>query len=192
MSIPPVLIVEPEPVVSAEEAKAQSYALAELSDAQVNVLIAAATGQLDGPFGVMMRCIGEQEWRQPFDQAETTYRLPAFGNVAVTGVFIGSEEVDEAEYAAKQDALGVYVEGPASVTHIEFTAGFDVVPANIKMAIILVAADIHAKVSEQGNLRSFETYQAFTEQYSNPEVMSAATARVVQALLGRYRGLSYA
>lgn len=190
--IPAVLVTPPAAVVSPAEAKAQSYALSALSDAQVEVLIAAATAQLDGPYGLLKKCIGTQTWKQGFDGIEAEYRLPAFGNVAVKDVYNDESLILPADYTVRQDALGVYVTSSQHLTHINFTAGFNPVPQNIKMAIILIAADIHAKVSEQGNLRSFEAYQAYTEQYSNPEVMSAATMQTVRALLGRHVGMVYA
>lgn len=190
--IPPVLVTPPAAVVSPAEAKAQSYALSALSDAQVEVLIAGATASLDGPNGLLKKCIGLQTWRQAFDERAAMYRLPDLGNVVVTGAFNYLVALPAEAYTIRSDALGVYVTTSDDVTHVEFTAGSSTVPQNIKLAIILIAADIHAKVSEQGNLRSFEAYQAYTEQYSNPEVMSAATMQTVRALLGRRVGIVYA
>lgn len=195
--IPPAQIVAPsESPVAAADAKAMSFALADLSDDLVNNLIAGATAQLDGPDGILKRCIVTQTWSQPFeDHWGTHYRLPALGNVTVTQVLIGSGAVDAADYEIKRDALGTYVKGPSGVTEIEFTCGFGdaaAVPQNIKSAIILLAADAYARVSENGNLKSFAVFDAFTEQYNAPNVNSEATMATVDALIARYRGFGYA
>lgn len=188
----PVLVTPPAPILTAEEAKKIAASLSGLTDEQVNILIAAGTAQLDGPNGLLKRCIGEQTWRQPFDQREDRYRLPDYGNVLVVGVFNGADALDPAAYRVGQDALGVYVETTRAITHIDFKAGFATVPQNIKTAVVLLASDIQAKVGDGAGLRSFEVYQAYTEQYSSPEVVSAATIRTVQALIGRHMGLVYA
>lgn len=190
--MPPELVTPPGAVVTPAEAKTVSPALVSLSDEQVAQLLASATGMIDGPFGLLKKCVGQQTWRQDYAGRQPLYRLPMLGGVTVTKAFVGDSELDLSAVEVRQDEIGVYVASSHALTRIEFKAGFDVVPQNIKMAIILVAADIHAKVSEQGNLRSFEAYQAYTEQYSSPEVMSAATMRTVRALLGRRVGMTYA
>lgn len=60
-----VIVEPPEPLLSAEEARAGMPALAALDDGVLDGLIAAATAELDGPSGWLGRSLGLQvvEWQ---------------------------------------------------------------------------------------------------------------------------------
>lgn len=194
--IPPVIITAPATLpVTAADAKAWVPGFADQSDAVVEAFLGAATAAMDGPYGMLGRCIITQTWAQAFDQDATRYRLPPLGNVAVTEVLQGSTTVDAADYTIGQDALGAYVDGPSGVTEIQFTAGFgdaSAVPENISVAITLMAADQYARVSEDGNSRGFAVDGAFSEQYNSPVLNSQATMQTVNSLISRYRNYVFA
>ena len=193
---PPVLVTAPATLpVATADAKEWVPSFADQSDAVVEAYLGAATAAMDGPYGMLGRCIVTQTWAQGFDQDATRYRLPPLGNVAVTEVLQGSTTVDSADYTTGEDALGVYVDGPSGVTEIQFTAGFgdaSAVPENIAIAIALMAADQYARVSTGGNLRSFTVDGAFSEKYNSPDQNSQSTMRTVDALISRYRNYVFA
>ena len=107
--IPPV-----DAVVSLTEAKAHLRVSHDDEDAEIAAMVDAATAYLDGLDGVLGRALGQQTWRAVFQAGSCTDRLP-IGPVISRGpdVTVGDE------------------------TSVQFVAGYAVIPAPIKAAILL-------------------------------------------------------
>ena len=107
--IPPV-----DAVVSLTEAKAHLRVSHDDEDAEIAAMVDAATAYLDGLDGVLGRALGQQTWRAVFQAGSCTDRLP-IGPVISRGpdVTVGDE------------------------VSVQFVAGYAVIPAPIKAAILL-------------------------------------------------------
>lgn len=162
----PVLTTAPSVLpITLTEAKAQLDVSYTDKDTQISALIAAATSHLDGYTGVLGRCLGEQSWRQDFDDFAYCLPLPLAPIISITSVkyldTAGAEQtVAGANYSLVTDESGssyvrfietfsipaVKSEGPAVM--VAFKAGYattgtdpnfvSTVPAAIKQAILLL------------------------------------------------------
>lgn len=163
----PLYLVTPPAVdpVSLEEMKLHLRADHFEEDFSIASYIKAATGRLDGPGGMLGRCLIAQTWRVTFDRFPNEIELPLPPCMSV----------DSISYL---DALGELVEIPASdyrVTgigalsgarilpargkswpltfetdsvQVEFTAGFGTSPADVpealRVAVMMHAAHLYA------------------------------------------------
>lgn len=79
MSLAVVAVLEritaPAPVLTKEEVKSRLFIDHNDDDAKIDGNIKSAIGYMDGPKGVLQRCVGEQTWDQSFE------RFPSGRNV---------------------------------------------------------------------------------------------------------------
>lgn len=61
----------PSPILTKDEVKARLFIDHNDDDAKVEANIASATGYMDGPNGVLNRCVGEQTWDEQFERFPT-------------------------------------------------------------------------------------------------------------------------
>lgn len=163
MILSPVLVTPPaETPISLEEAKAHLRVDDDDQDELIDALIAAATGYLDGPQGVLGRALVTQTWRADRScflsgPCWPGIRLPLApvqsANLTVE-YWNGTDyiEVDAEGYALYADSLGPYVDGVTNFTwptpetrtdavKITFVAGYGTaaeVPQPLKQAILLM------------------------------------------------------
>ena len=157
----PVLITPPAlmPVtVSAVKQAARIDAPDE--DIYIDALIAAAVGYLDGPNGILGRCMVTQVWAQSFSAfpADDTIRLPLPDVAAVTVTYRdaanATQTLSSSAWQLAADARGAFLrlvppavwpvnfDRPDAVT-VQMTAGYGVpaaVPAPLRTAICIMAA----------------------------------------------------
>jgi uncharacterized phiE125 gp8 family phage protein len=144
-----VVVVEPpEPFVTLDEARSQIMELPEEDEPHVEMLIMAATAWIDGPAGWLGRCLGMQTLELTGWSGCGRLKLPFPPVVDIVSVTTedadGNETVvDGAQYRFARGDLFVtagasWVREP--VHRILYTAGYDEVPAPIRVAILMLVA----------------------------------------------------
>lgn len=162
------LLTAPDPVVTLSEAKAHLRIYHDTDDDYIESLVEAATSNIDGAFGRLGRCISEQSWEMTIDEFPPN---DAAGVVPLTIPLPPLITIDEVEYDSDAGVAtvmssddyrvigagstnGAYIVPipttewpsthcePASV-RVSFTAGFAVIPASIKQAILLLVSHMN-------------------------------------------------
>lgn len=148
----------PEPVASAEEALAHMRVDDEEEAAQVEGRVAAATAMIEGE---LRRAIGRQTlichleaW--PAGRLALP-RPPAASLLEITHMDAGGEisTVDPTVYrlaagGVLETRLGKCWPVAMGEIAIKYLAGYDPVPADLKLAVLMVTADLHANRGEAG------------------------------------------
>jgi uncharacterized phiE125 gp8 family phage protein len=158
-----VVITQPEPVVTVLEAKAHLRLEADITDEDeiVEAMVAAATANLDGPGGWLGRALGAQtlELRTDrfYDCRDPYFRLPLPFPPLIGVVSVKYDDPDGAEqtldpgvYTVSSDSIRLaqnqsfpaFLRGPESV-RVLYTAGYDILPAPIRAAILLMVGDLY-------------------------------------------------
>lgn len=151
------ILTPPEPVVSLEQAKQHLRVEADDDDVLIATYLAAATQQLDAPHGWLGRAIGVQtiEARAAyFDLPEWTLPCPPvievdqISYVDPTGTV---QTLDPAVYDVRGNAVvrGYGKSWPAvrvdsESVRVTYQAGYEMVPAPIVAAILLMTGDLYA------------------------------------------------
>jgi len=155
-----VVVIPPDPVVTWDEAKAHLRLDSDDERTIVEGMIAAATAHIDGPNGWLGRAIGVQTLEARFDQwhigHRKRFRLPYPPLLNLVSVrYLDVQEVELSAEVEDFDIFGneigpegsefVWLGGSMSddAIRIEYRAGYDVVPAPIKAAILLMVGDLH-------------------------------------------------
>lgn len=162
----PTLVTPPAvAVLTLEEVKAQLVVDAGDDDILIQGLIDAAISYLDGPTGVLGRCLSSQTWRQDFDLFDCELELPLAPVTSIDSVKYddpsGTEQtVDPANYRLLTGGRGSFVRFKAGFTfpslsvnypsvRVQYVVGYaatndtppkSTVPAAIKNAIKLLVA----------------------------------------------------
>ena len=168
-----VLVVPPAATpITLSEAKAQARVTHDDEDLLIQHYIDAATAWLDGPSGVLGRCLVTQTWRAELAAVTGPIRLPFPDTVISSAVFTdaeGGELIHAFELQDKRPLLRLRsgLGRPAAIT---FTAGYGApahVPAAIRQAMLLLV----------------------TQWYEHRQVTGTGTALpfAVEALLAPYR-----
>lgn len=152
----PVLVTLPTDLpVALDEAKLHLRVDGADDDTLITGLLSAAVSHLDGWTGILGRCLVEQTWRMDFDRFDRCMALPLGPVMEIVSVTWRNAEgqlstVSDDEYQTVTDGggrthlrfrnaysfpAGVYERGAVSVT---FKAGYEEVPAAIKVAILLM------------------------------------------------------
>ncbi|QFG38456.1 putative phiE125 gp8 family phage protein [Paracoccus pantotrophus] len=168
-----VLVTPPAaPPIMLAEVKAQARVSHDDEDLLLQHYIDAATAWLDGPAGILGRCLVTQTWRAELGTLTGPVRLPFPDSTIDSAVFIDPAGGEMEHELARQDqrlllrpsfGLG----RPAAIT---FTAGYGApsdVPAAIRQAMLLLV----------------------TQWYEHRQVTGTGTALpfAVEALLAPYR-----
>jgi uncharacterized phiE125 gp8 family phage protein len=157
-----VVVTPPVPVVTWEDADAHLKLDGDISQqGEVEAMIAAATGHIDGPDGWLGRAIGVQTLEARLDGFEAAgtflpYR-PVIDLVSVT--YIDAAGAEQAVAADDYDLYGVQVapawskgwpvaRGSRESVRIRYRAGYEVVPAPIRSAILLMVGDLYRNRGE--------------------------------------------
>ena len=168
-----VLVTPPAaPPIMLSEAKAQARVEHDDEDLLLQHYIDAATAWLDGPAGILGRCLVTQTWRAEVDAISGPIRLPFPDTVIDSAVFIDPAQGDLVFDLRWPDQLPVLIprkglDRPAAIT---FTAGYGApadVPTAIRQAMLLLV----------------------TQWYEHRQVTGTGTASpfAVEALLAPYR-----
>jgi hypothetical protein len=194
-----VIVEAPEPLLSAEEARAGIPALASLDDGVLEGLIAAATAELDGPSGWLGRSLGLQvlEWQiDAFPCGLLPIAMPLAPIVEIVAVdyddTADSEVVlDPGLYRLRAGQLLPIGAWPTAVSRrgsvrIRYSAGYETAPAPILVAIKLRAGELAALLAEDGALRKRVVEGVGSREFESGSVRSR-TSRAVEALVSGYR-----
>ena len=168
-----VLVVPPAATpITLAEVKAQARVEHDDEDLLLQHYIDAATAWLDGPAGILGRCLVTQTWRAEFNAVTGPIRLPFPDTVIDSAVFTDAEggELIHAFELQDQRLLLRPVSGFGRPAAITFTAGYGAptdVPAAIRQAMLLLV----------------------TQWYEYRQVTGAGAALpfAVEALLAPYR-----
>lgn len=158
--------------ITLAEAKAQLRVDHDDEDLLIQHSIDAATAWLDGPAGILGRCLVTQSWQMDLDALTGPIRLPFPDSVVDRAVFTdteGGELIHELELQDQQPLLRPST-GLGRSAAITFTAGYGApadVPAAIRQAMLLLV----------------------TQWYEHRQVTGTGTALpfAVEALLAPYR-----
>ena len=145
-----LVVTPPAPLVSLDEAKLHLRVEGFDEDSLIQGYIVAASAYIDGPFGILRRAVGFQTLEVRSNVFSGLDRLPV-------GPVLAIEEVKYIDTAGVEQTLGdaVYtlaadrfclasnarwpsLRGDASGVRVRYTAGFEVVPASIQQAVLLL------------------------------------------------------
>lgn len=154
-----VVVTPPEPFIDLAEAKEHLRVDHDDDDDLISVLINAATGHIDGPNGWLGRAIGMQtlELVLPGFIADS-FVLPYPPAVAIEEVSYEDtngvlQQLDTSLYEMRDDVIGTAwgqswpatrsYRGGAQAVRIRYTAGYEEVPAPIRVAILIMLGDLY-------------------------------------------------
>lgn len=168
-----VLVTPPAaPPITLLEAKAQARVSHDDEDLLIQQYIDAATAWLDGPAGILGRCLVTQTWRAELAAVTGPIQLPFPDSVVDSAVFTDAAGGELAYDGVLQDQRPLLrpISGFGRPAAITFTAGYGApadVPAAIRQAMLLLV----------------------TQWYENRQVTGAGTALpfAAEAMLGPYR-----
>ena len=158
-----VLVVPPDakPITLAE-VKAQARVEHDDEDLLIQHYIDAATAWLDGPAGILGRCLVNQTWRGELAAVTGPIRLPFPDAVIDSAVFTDAEGGELIHELALQDQhrLLRLRSGLGRPVAITFTAGYGApadVPAAIRQAMLLLVTQWyeHRQVTGTGSTLPF-------------------------------------
>jgi uncharacterized phiE125 gp8 family phage protein len=151
-----VVITPPDALVSLQEAKDHLRVTTDDEDALIAVFVAAASAHVDGPMGWLGRSIGPQTLEARFSAADgQTVRLPYPPVIDITGVqyedaSAGMRAGDPGDFRLSGDEIepignNASWSGGANqceVVRIRYRAGYETVPAPVKVAVLLMTGDL--------------------------------------------------
>jgi uncharacterized phiE125 gp8 family phage protein len=117
-------------------------------DAYLTSLIEAATATIDGPTGIGVALI-KQTWRATFDYVPHAFVIPLQPVRAITSIKVGTETLAVDRYDFDPDTSTLYCATPiygsrSKRVKIEFEAGYDTVPADLRHAILMIVGHFYA------------------------------------------------
>lgn len=139
-----VLVVPPAATpITLAEVKAQARVTHDDEDLLIQHYIDAATAWLDGPAGILGRCLVTQTWRAELAAVTGPIRLPFPDTVISSAVFTDAEGGELIHELALQDQHPLLrpISGFGRPAAITFTAGYGApadVPAAIRQAMLLL------------------------------------------------------
>lgn len=148
----------PAPVVSLAEAKAHLEVDFDDHDAQIEGFVRAATAILDGPDGYLQRALGVQVIKTVLRGfPDEPFLLPMAPVTAINDVtYIAPDGVTyhvdpdvydlsaEGELELAYDSAWPELRDPRAPVEILYTAGYPVLPDPIRIAILIMTADLYA------------------------------------------------
>ena len=141
-----VLVTPPAaPPITLAEVKAQARVAHDDEDLLIQQYIDAATAWLDGPAGILGRCLVTQTWRAELAAVTGPIRLPFPDTVIGSAVCTDAEGGELIHAFELQDQLPLLrpITGLGRSAAITFTAGYGApaeVPAAIRQAMLLLVA----------------------------------------------------
>lgn len=142
--------------VTVDEARDACQSLYSGDDARLLQLIYAAVAYLDGADGVLGRAIMPQTWTLWTNERGTVFRLPLPPLIEVVSVAVSEIDAAPAPLLEGYTVVGDAVTLPsiAAVTEIVFRCGYEVVPENIRLAILMLVRHWydHPGVVETGRI----------------------------------------
>lgn len=153
-----VVVIPPEPVVSLDEAKDRLRVLTSDDDALIEALIEAATAHIDGPRGWLGRALGLQTLEARLDGfggGELALSNPPVVEVMSVKYLAAGTGIETTVAAGQYEVMGdrlAPVFGAAWPTprwqreavRVQYRAGYEIVPAPIRTAILLMVGDLYA------------------------------------------------
>lgn len=144
-----IVVTAPDPVVTLAEAKLHCRVDESdtVSDALIGAYIDAATRWIDGPAGWLGRAIGSQEleWRSDSWPCHG-FLLPYPPLIKILSVIYIDPDGDEQEWPVPEQVYWAdmpAVRGRTEDIKIRYRAGYETVPAPIKVAILLMVANYY-------------------------------------------------
>lgn len=152
-----IVIDPPAPVVTWADADKHLKLDGDTSQqAEVEAMIAAATGALDGPDGWLGRAIGVQTIEARFDRFDSCgFALPCRPIIGVTSLkYLDSAGVEQTLAADQYELIGNELIAALGATwpsaaaypeavRIRYQAGYATLPAPIRAAILLMTGDLY-------------------------------------------------
>lgn len=167
------LVTPPQPLVTLQEAKIHMRVSHGRENDHLDALIKAATEYLDGPTGIMGRCLGIQTWDMTIPAFSDPIKLEIGPAVSVESIKYfdvnGAEQtLPDSEYYLMRDGLAPYVrlkvgkswpsvEDRDDAITIRFVAGVETVPRPIWAAILMIASHLEVNREIQVTERTFST-----------------------------------
>ena len=153
-----VVVTPPAPVVTLAEAKAHLRVTGTAEDTLIEGMVAAATQHLDGPAGWLGRALGVQELEARLDLSchPSLIRLSFPPITSVTSVtYLDANRAPIVADPATYELIGedvIAIGAPAwanaysgrEALRVRFVAGYAVLPAPIRGAILLMVGDLYA------------------------------------------------
>lgn len=191
-----VVIDAPQPIMTAAEARAGLPALGELSDEVIDVLVAAATEELDGPTGWLGRAIGMQliELQMPAFPACGAISLPLPPIVEVESIGYrdstgAAVELHPSDYWVSASRVCPAAHWPSGRdVRVRYRAGYEDIPSRIKVAVQLRVGEMATQLGRDATLKKevVEGVGSFEFDVGGNDKPSA-TSRAVETLLGGLR-----
>lgn len=172
-------------------------------DPAITAMIAAAVGEIDGPYGWLRRSIGKQTLELSVSPIRQVIALPLPPIIAVLNVKaigIGGDEttLDPSQYWIGRETLHLQPSTPASICsilRIRYTAGFSEadgtgpIPPQVRQAVIMAVQNMKALAAENLFLRAEEIEGVGRKEYTVSEAAGNIIRETSRRLL---RGLKVA
>lgn len=157
----------PQPVVTLDDAKEHLKVDGDDDNALIESMVAAATAHIDGPDGWLGRALGVQTLEAylpaptfdrilhlPFPPVVEVVQVAARDGVSWSVVDSAAYEVRGAEvWQAYQHAWPAWA-CDAEAVRVRYRAGYETLPAPIRVAILLMTADLYRNRETQAAQRS--------------------------------------
>lgn len=191
------VITPPQPFVTPSDIPGSHAA----NDPAITAMIAAAVGEIDGPFGWLRRSIGKQTLEISGYWSNWWINLPLPPIIRIvsahyTDVAGAETELDAAYYFKRREAI-VFKQGAQVFRHctalrVRYEAGFSEaddtgpIPPQVKQAVIMAVQNMKALAAENLFLRSEEVEGVGTMTYTVSEQAGNIIRNTAERLL---RGL---
>ncbi|MBO9631206.1 MAG: hypothetical protein J7516_17520 [Shinella sp.] len=174
------VITPPQPFVNPADIPGSHAA----DDPVIAAMIAAAVGEIDGPYGWLRRSIGKQTLELSGSWAKCAVDLPLPPIIRIVSVHYTAGQDPEAElhtsfYSKRREAIvfrqGAPVFRACTDVRIRYEAGFSEadgtgpIPPQVKQAVIMSVQNMKALAAENLFLRSEEVEGVGTFQYTVSE-----------------------
>ncbi|WP_312222572.1 hypothetical protein [Rhizobium rhizoryzae] len=172
-------------------------------DPAITAMIAAAVGEIDGPYGWLRRSIGKQTLElsvSPIRQVIALPLPPIIAVLSVKAIGMGGIEatLDPSQYGIGRETLHLQPSIPASscsFLRIRYTAGFSEadgtgpIPPQVRQAVIMAVQNMKALAAENLFLRAEEIEGVGRKEYTVSEAAGNIIRETSRRLL---RGLKVA
>jgi uncharacterized phiE125 gp8 family phage protein len=159
-----VVVTPPAPVVSLAEAKKHIGVLHDDDDTLIGGYVATATSMLDGPDGWLGRALGVQVVKTTLRGfPDEPFVLPlapvsAINDVTYLAADGSAQDLDpavydlsaEGEFELAYNAAWPALRDPRAPIEILYTAGYEVLPDSLRVAILIMTADLYANRESGG------------------------------------------
>jgi hypothetical protein len=196
-----VVVNTPELVVTPAQARALRVFSEADDDAYISMLLKAAQGSIDGPYGSLNRAVGHQELELTlpsfYSVGGCLIRLPLLTATGITSIKYGplgddEQTLDASSYELLANTVALrsgFAWPQARGARIRYRAGWTAVtlPEPIRVAIIMMAAQLKTIFGASSALRSETVEGVGRMDFALPDAAAEAIRKTAEGLLRTFK-----